>query len=312
VARLSIIDLGTNTFNLLVVETQGNQVVQTLHQEKIPVKLGEGGINLGIIQDIPYQRGLTAMQKYAGISKDLQVDKIFAFATSAIRSSRNGQQFANDVKASCGIQVQIIDGQSEAELIYRGVQLSGALGEKNSLILDIGGGSCEFILCNQHQVFWKHSFDLGVSRLFERYRHHNPILPSEIQTIESLFESELQTLFKAIQRFPTHELIGSSGSFDTFAEMISFQKYGEDRVSNLKVYTFNIPEFEQVHQKLLHSTVNERYLMPGLVAMRVDMIVIASILVDFLLRRLAIHSMKVSAYSLKEGVMEMVMRADFA
>jgi exopolyphosphatase / guanosine-5'-triphosphate,3'-diphosphate pyrophosphatase len=308
VARLSIIDLGTNTFNLLVVETQGNQVVQTLHQEKIPVKLGEGGINLGVILDKPYQRGLEAMQKYAGISEDLQADKIFAFATSAIRSSRNGQQFANDVKASCGIEVQIIDGQSEAELIYRGVQLSGALGEKTSLILDIGGGSCEFILCNQQQVFWKHSFDLGVSRLFDRYRHHNPILLAEIQTIETLFETELQTLFKAIQHFPTQELIGSSGSFDTFAEMTSFQMYGEDRVSHLKVYDFNIPEFEKIHRKLLHSTVEERYLMKGLVAMRVDMIVIASILVNFLIHRLEINSMKVSAYSLKEGVMEMVIR----
>jgi exopolyphosphatase/guanosine-5'-triphosphate,3'-diphosphate pyrophosphatase len=307
-ARLSIIDLGTNTFNLLVVETQGNRVVQTLHQEKIPVKLGEGGINLGVILDKPYQRGLEAMQKYAGISEDLKVDKIFAFATSAIRSSRNGQQFAKDVKASCGIQVEIIDGQSEAEFIYRGVQLSGALGASTSLILDIGGGSCEFILCNQHQVFWKHSFDLGVSRLFDRYRHHNPILPAEIQTIETLFETDLQVLFMAIKSFPTQELIGSSGSFDTFAEINSFQKYGEDRVSNLKVYELNIPEFQKVHQKLLHSTVEERYLMQGLVAMRVDMIVIASILVDFLIHRLNIHSMKVSAYSLKEGVMEMVMR----
>ena len=311
VARISIIDLGTNTFNLLVVETRGREVVGKLHQEKIPVKLGEGGINLGLILEKPYQRGLEAMQKYAAISKDLAVDKVFAFATSAIRSSGNGVQFVEDVKSSCGISVTIIDGQQEAELIYRGVQLSGALSEHNSLILDIGGGSCEFIICNRNRYFWKHSFDLGVSRLYDRFKHQNPILPSEIETIQLLFETELQVLFNALKQFPTTELIGSSGSFDTFAEMISFRKFGEDRVSNLKEYRFDLEEFNAVHQSLLHSTVSERYQMPGLIAMRVDMIVIASILVDYLIKKLGIESMKVSAYSLKEGVMELVLRDEF-
>lgn len=303
-AKWSIIDLGTNTFNLLVVEIDEKRNRKTLYQEKIPVRLGEGGINAGIIQDEPFRRGLKAMEQFAKKNKELQTDTIFAFATSAIRSSTNGKLFTKTVKEICGIEIQIIDGDTEAELIFEGVRLSGILGPHTSLILDIGGGSCEFILCNQEGIFWKKSYDLGVARLFERFRHQNPISLSEIKALESLFTITLTHLFEALKSYPTTELIGSSGSFDSFAEMISFKIFGEDRVSNLPAYTFSIPEYQQIHQQLLHSTLEERFQIPGLVAMRADMIVIASILVNYLIQQISINSMKVSAYALKEGMME--------
>ncbi len=302
-ARIAIIDLGTNTFNILICDIENGQIKETLHKNKLPVKLGEGGINQGIIMPKPFERGIVAMEFYAQQCEDYKVDKVFAFATSAVRSASNGKEFCDKILANTGISINIIDGEREAELIYKGVQLSGILTKKKALILDIGGGSCEFIICDNTRIYWKYSFDLGVTRLFDRYKHQNPITKSEIAVFESLFQKELKRLFSALNKYPTRTLIGSSGSFDTFAEMICYRKFGNDIYSQQPKFELNVIDFFVNHHVLTFSTVEEREKMKGLVAMRIDMIVIASVMVNFLIRRLHIEELKVSAYSLKEGVL---------
>ncbi|MCC6837593.1 MAG: phosphatase, partial [Bacteroidia bacterium] len=165
--RIAIIDLGTNTFNILIVDVDGNQNIKQLFQTKIPVKLGEGGINQGFIAPIPFQRGMDALIQYQLIIEEYGVDNTFAFATSAIRSARNGTDFVNIAKEKTGIEVQVISGDKEAELIYYGVRSAVNMTNDTSLIIDIGGGSTEFIIANKDQIFWKQSFLLGAARLLE-------------------------------------------------------------------------------------------------------------------------------------------------
>src|SRR5688572_17212720 len=95
--RVAVIDLGTNTFNLLIAETTSDGGFVTIYNEKLPVRLGEGGINSGVIMPAAYMRGLEAMDTYAGAIRQWRVDKKLAFATSAVRNSSNGQNFADDV-----------------------------------------------------------------------------------------------------------------------------------------------------------------------------------------------------------------------
>jgi exopolyphosphatase/guanosine-5'-triphosphate,3'-diphosphate pyrophosphatase len=306
--RIAIIDLGTNTFNILIVETDASNSYKQIFQTKIAVKLGEGGINKGYIAPIPFQRGIDALVQYKLVLHDYSVEKVFAFATSAIRSANNGNEFVSIAKQKANIEIQVISGDKEAELIYYGVRSAVKMTNETSLIIDIGGGSTEFIIANKEQVFWKQSFLLGAARLLERFNPSDPITDQEIEDVKTYLKQELQPLFEAVKKHPITELIGSSGSFDSLAEMIAHRFYTPSILENKTEYNFKIDDCSAIYDIIIKSTKAERTAMKGLVQMRVDMMVISSILVHFVVAEFEIEKMRLSTYSLKEGVLHDVLK----
>jgi len=302
-SKIAIIDLGTNTFNLLIAEANTDSSYSILLQTKISVKLGEGGIGKGFITPPAFQRGIDAINEYKKTIEKYKVEKVVAIATSAIRGAVNGMEFAAKIREETNIEVQIISGEREAELIYLGVRQAVKMNNETSLIIDIGGGSTEFIIANDKQIFWKHSFLLGAARLLEQYNPSDPITKDEIESLQNYLKNELQPLFDAVNKFPITELIGSSGSFDSLADMIAARFYTGAVLSDEKEYTFNLADIAAIHDVILKSTTAERVKMKGLIEMRVDMIVVSSILVNFIIQSFTIPKMRLSTYSLKEGVM---------
>lgn len=302
--RIAIIDLGTNTFNLLIAELKPDRSYRNVFHTKISVKLGEGGIDKNFITPAAFQRGLAAIKEYQPIIEKYKVKKVVAIATSAIRGATNGAEFVDKIKAETNIDVQVISGEREAELIYYGVRKAVKLTDATSLIVDIGGGSTEFIIANDKHIFWKHSFLLGAARLLERFNPSNPITNNEMEGLQNHFKKELQPLFDAVKKFPITELIGSSGSFDSLADMIAARYYTGTISDTETEYTFNLKDISELHEVIVKSTTAERMKMKGLIEMRVDMIVVSSILLDFIIRSFAIQQLRLSTYSLKEGVME--------
>jgi exopolyphosphatase/guanosine-5'-triphosphate,3'-diphosphate pyrophosphatase len=229
--------------------------------------------------------------------------KVFVYATSAIRSAKNGSAFVQAAKARAGIQVRVISGDQEAELIYYGVRQCVRMDSGLSLIMDIGGGSTEFIIADGRKIRWKKSFDIGASRLLEKIKPGDPITIPQIKKLERHLGRVLKPLDIALQKYPAKKLIGSSGSFDTFAEMIGWKYYGRNVLKNVHAYDFNMEDFFRLHQILLRSTTASRRRMKGLIKMRVDMIVLASICTQFIIRRYQLGSLTVSKYALKEGAL---------
>jgi exopolyphosphatase/guanosine-5'-triphosphate,3'-diphosphate pyrophosphatase len=302
-SRIAIIDLGTNTFNLLIVEVNVDKTYQQVFQTKISVKLGEGGINKGYIAPVPFNRGIDALKTHKQTIEKYNVDKVYAIATSAIRGASNGIDFVTKAKQESGIDVKIITGDIEAETIYLGVRDAVKMSSETSLIIDIGGGSTEFVIANNHQIFWKQSFLLGVARLLELFYPSDPITANEKQTVENYLSKELQPLFEAVKKYPITELIGSSGSFDSIAEMMAHKFYSPHILEGKTEFIFNLEYYSAIHEMILKSTLAERLQMKGLAAMRVDMIVISSILVNFIIKSFSITKMRLSTYSLKEGIL---------
>lgn len=300
--RIAVIDLGTNTFNLVIAD-HNKSYYTIIHQDKFPVKLGEGGINLSIIQPVPFWRGIDNIEKMLSIIKSFSVNKIYAFATSAIRDAANGNQFVNTVFKLFQLKINVISGNKEANLIYLGVKSALNIGNNNALIMDIGGGSTEFIIANDTEIFWKKSYKLGAARLLDKFNDSEPMSQANLNAIESYLNKQLKSLTKAIEKFQVHELIGSSGSFDTFAEMICHQYYVPEILEGKTSFEFSINDLKEIHVQLLNSTRAERLKMIGLLAMRVDMIVIASIFTHFILNKYNINKVRLSTYSLKEGVL---------
>ncbi len=308
--KIAIIDLGTNTFNLLIVELHPDNCYTPLFQNKISVKLGEGGITNNHIGQEPFERGLQALADHLVEIKKYKCEKIMAFATSAMREASNGKEFVQQAKEKLNIDIQVISGDKEAELIYYGVRKAVDMDEQaKSLIIDIGGGSTEFIIATKNEIFWKQSFLLGAARLLEIFKPSDPITVEEVDSINSYLQKELQPLFEAVKKYPVVELIGSSGSFDSLAEMIAHKYFTPDIFEGKTDFEFHIPHCLEIYEILIKSTKQERLNMKGLVRMRVDMMVISAILVHFVVQNFAIEKMRLSTFSLKEGVLYELMNA---
>jgi exopolyphosphatase/guanosine-5'-triphosphate,3'-diphosphate pyrophosphatase len=274
-----------------------------IDKEKIPVKLGEGGINNNVIAHNPFQRGLKAMKTHKATIDRFEVDKTLAFATSAIRSAENGKDFVKKVKAETGIEIEVISGNREAELIYYGVRQALDLGDEKVLIMDIGGGSTEFIIADRNRMYWKHSFDLGAARLLEVINPSEPISKNEIKKLRAYLKEQMQILWAACELYPVKTLVGSSGSFDSLAEMIYYRFHTEENPLVKTEYYFNLDHFEAIYKLIINSTIEKRFKMKGLAAMRVEMIVVAVIMIKYVMKKIKLNKMRLSTYSLKEGIL---------
>jgi exopolyphosphatase/guanosine-5'-triphosphate,3'-diphosphate pyrophosphatase len=300
--RIAVMDLGTNTFHLLIAEGPADNFTEVLHDSE-GVKLGAGGINKGIIQPDAFARGVDTMQRFQKHIEANNVQLVRAIATSAVRSAANGQDFISQVKDTTGIQIELINGEQEAAYIYNGIKASGCLNDENALIMDIGGGSVEFIIGNSSEVLWKQSFEIGAARLMDKFHQTDPIPVQSIKAMTGYLEGQLTDLFKAALQFRPTTLIGSSGAFESFAEVIELEKGNLFHLKKTKVYEFDIDELLGLIERLIRSTHAQRSGMTGIIPVRVDMIVVASLITIYIMQKLGLTDVTLSTYSLKEGVL---------
>ncbi len=297
--------MGTNTFHLLVAEIEKKNF-KIIINERLPVRIGVGGINRGIITDEALKRAIDALHDFKAKADRLDVTNIMAFGTSALRNAKNGSDVILKIEEATGIETKIISGDEEARYIYEGVNLALNLGNEKSLIMDIGGGSVEFIIGNEDEIFWKQSFEIGAQRLLEKFQPHDPILAKEIKHIDSYLQEMLAPLFEALQIHHPKILVGSSGTFDTLSDIYCSQSGIAQ--TTLPETPFDINFFKKIYGELVSKNREERMQIPGMIELRVDMIVVACCLIHFLLNRFSFDKIRVSSYSLKEGVLASLIR----
>jgi exopolyphosphatase/guanosine-5'-triphosphate,3'-diphosphate pyrophosphatase len=182
------------------------------------------------------------------------------------------------------------------------VRAALGLGSEKNLIVDIGGGSVEFIIADQHTIFWKQSFEIGAQRLLEKYQKHDPILKEEIDALTEFFKTQLASLFSAASMFKPTVLVGSSGTFDTLSDIFCI-RHDIHKTSEEIETPLTIEGFYEIYDELIRKNRDQRMEIPGMIEMRVDMIVVACCLVRFILESFSFSRIRVSTYSLKEGVL---------
>lgn len=302
--RLAIIDLGTNTFHLMIARIDEREDFSIEEKFKESVKLGEGGINQGFINEAAFGRGIKALKKFRKLIHSKGADEIRAFATSAIRSASNGQEFVRVAKEKAGIDIQVINGNQEASLIHDGVRNGVQLPyEKDTLIIDIGGGSVEFIVSRDGKAQLLRSLPIGAARLLDAVAPQDPLTPADLQRTRDIVREKCADLLQELREFKLDLMVGSSGSFETLGAMIAIRN--EDILSSgrLNSYRFQSSAFKVIFDRLLRSNRAQRLQMEGMETIRVDMIVMAAILIDHLVSELGIEEMMVSMYALKEGIL---------
>jgi exopolyphosphatase/guanosine-5'-triphosphate,3'-diphosphate pyrophosphatase len=296
---LAIIDLGTNTCNLLIASFQYKSY-QILYQGKEVVKLGKNGIDKNMLTEDGLERAIQAIRKHQERISEFDVSEIITLATSAIRDAKNSDWFQHELENNTGIKLQIISGEREAVLIFKGVILAFTEIENHSIILDIGGGSNEFIMTEAGKPIWKQSFPLGMARVIEHIPPSDPITPEEINQIKSYFENGLESLWKQTKDMVINSLIGCSGAFDTLADLIDQTDPGTKTRIRQEIKT---SDFDEIFDMLIKSTIQERIQMKGMESIRIEMIVPSVILIKLVIERLKIQKIDQTDFALREGVL---------
>jgi len=295
-APIAVIDLGTNTFHLLIVQSDHrNQQFKEVYRERRFVKLAEEGI--ATIGQVPYDRGLESLKHFRQKMDQHGVKQYQATGTAALRTASNGQAFVEEA-ATLGIQIDLITGEEEARLITDGVlQAIPPLQQDRALIMDIGGGSVEFIFVTAQGVEWARSFPVGVAVLYRQFHHTEPISAEEIIATKAFLREELTPIWATTTSYPINCLVGAAGTFDVVASLMGTGKPTPNS------HSIDLNAFEALYDRCLKANKVERHQMQGIPSNRADMIVVALILIKVVLEQIQPGLLLVSDYSMKEGIL---------
>lgn len=292
--RIAIIDLGTNTFHILIVDTTIDGTFKEIYRKRVFVQLGEEGVKT--LGDAALQRGFDTLKDFKQTIDELGVERTKANGTAALRTATNGPAFVQKVKAKIDLQIDTISGDKEAELIYYGVRQCVPMTDEAMLIMDIGGGSVEFIIANKHKAFWAQSFPIGVAVLFKQFHHSNPISKQEITAVRQYLNKILIPLKEALKQTPIHALIGASGTFEVIETIVvneSTERYSSIQSS----------DFYPIFKDILPLSLAERLTHRDIPTQRAELIIVALLLIDCTLEISASEQLLISSYAMKEGIL---------
>jgi exopolyphosphatase / guanosine-5'-triphosphate,3'-diphosphate pyrophosphatase len=299
IMKVAVIDLGTNTCNLLVADIKGKEY-NILHQSKQLIRLGDGQIRNHKISDEALERTIKVLTEQRKITEKYGVENTRVLATSGVRMAKNKDLFLDKISEATGCRVQVISGELEAELIFKGVLLAMENLYDVALIMDIGGGSNELILAHQKELLWKESQPTGMARIINQFLLSDPIKPFEVEILHAFFESRHQEAILQCRNRLANTLIGCSGTFDTIADIIDQVGPGEKQRQSQVI---ELSDFYRVYDQLLHSTKQQRLKMTGMDSVRVDLIVPAIIFVEHMINKAGISKIIQTDYALREGAL---------
>ncbi len=299
VRRICVIDLGTNSFHALIVDLHPDKTFTAVGKRKEMVRLGEGGMGAGLLTEEAMARGIATLIQIQRLAQQLQVMEFHAFATSAIREARNGALFIEDIFARTGIQVHCIDGNFEAALIYEGVRHTIAL-HAPSLLVDIGGGSTEFIIGTPTEALYLTSLKVGAERMREQFNLPDPPSSAALGLFTAHLATEMAPVFEAAHTEHVSEIIGSSGTLETLAN-VYLHRYGSPGMTVFQ-QTLDSEKLHSLATEIMYSAKQARAEMAGMDPRRVDQIVAGAALVKVLLEHVPARQARLSPAALREGM----------
>lgn len=294
--RKAVIDLGTNTFHLLIADLEDDGTWKEIHRKREYVFLASKGI--GEIAPETFDKGIETLLHFKEILDANHVKDFVALGTAALRTANNSQQFISQVLERTGIKVKVIDGDEEAGLIARGVEL--AIGDEIAeyLIMDIGGGSVEFIHRTKKGINWQQSFPIGLAVLKSKEFFADP-QDSEVREKYSAFIlEELKDLISYTENLGPLPFVGASGTFEALLQMIPASHSGR------KSRKFSFQDLSDTFDKVKNMTIHERLAHPGIPGPRAELFGLAMLLVYTVAEQLETKEIYISPYALKEGVLD--------
>ncbi|MER7948986.1 Ppx/GppA phosphatase family protein [Streptomyces sp. NPDC096079] len=297
--RVAGIDCGTNSIRLLVadVHPETGELIE-LDRRMTIVRLGQGVDRTGRLAPEALERTFAACRAYAEVIRELGAARVRFVATSASRDAENRQDFVDGVVEILGVEPEVITGDQEAAFSFTGA--TGELhGDDRRLVVDIGGGSTEFVVGNK-DVEAARSVDIGCVRLTERHVRHDPPTAEEADAIRADVRAALDLAAETVPIDTAETLVGLAGSVTTVAAIaLGLPEYDSEKVHHSRITAAQVAE---VTERLLASTHDERAAIPVIHPGRVDVIIAGALVLREIVERVGAREVVVSEHDILDGI----------
>ena len=288
--KIGTIDIGTNSMRLLIAEYRDGKLVNRKKYVNT-TRIGQGVDKQGYIK---------VLVEFSNICKAESCEKVYCMGTSALRDSKNKDVFVKLAKDKAGIDVDIISGEKESNLGFMGV-LEGIENAEDILVIDIGGGSTEFIIGDKEGIKFSKSENVGALRMTEKFLHQDPINDNEFESMSNFIYEEVKNTLEYIKNNKVKKLVGIGGTITSLSAMNQeLEVYSMEKIHNSKI---NLSEIELILQNLKRMTRNDKKSLKGLQPKRADIITAGVEILHTIMKNLEIKEITVSEYDNLEGLM---------
>jgi exopolyphosphatase/guanosine-5'-triphosphate,3'-diphosphate pyrophosphatase len=301
--RIAALDVGSNSFHVLIVQVHSSGRVEVLARAKEMVRLGETSLRTGVIPPEVFRRGLEALVSLRRIVDRYRPDALVAIATSAVREAQNGGEFVRAARDEVGLDIQVVRGQEEGRLIYLGARGTLNLDGRRVALLDLGGGSLEVILADARECYFIDSLKLGVIRLNEEWGPSDPPTAKELAGLRARVRQTLSPVIGRVTAMGFDFVALSSG---TALALAALQGALGNRREDAATSSLTQDALMELEQKLGSMTIEERTRLPGLDARRADTILVGAIVL-----RAAMELSGAAEATLAEGAVREGIVADY-
>lgn len=294
--KIASMDIGTNSIRLMTA-IDGDHGLEVVDKFVTITRIGEGVNETGVLSEAAMNRSVVALAEHKERAVEFGAEEIYVMATSAVRDASNKQIFLDRVKDEVGLDIEVISGELEAEIGFKGVLMGTDVEEL--LVIDIGGGSTELIKGNKKGIEYARSSDVGVVRMTGKHIESDPISESAYIALCEDVEFVLEEAVSALLNVKYDRFVGIGGTASTFATMkLSMEVFDRSKVHNTVV---TLDELSEMVAMLKKSTIHERYEIKGLEKKRADVILSGGVIMENVMRTLNIPEMVVSVSDNLEG-----------
>jgi exopolyphosphatase / guanosine-5'-triphosphate,3'-diphosphate pyrophosphatase len=298
--RVAALDLGTNSFHLLVADVHRDGHLEPLVREKEMLRLGDVVSKHGSIPPAAADQAIATVRRFRLLADAAGATELLAKATSAIRRASNGADLVDRIEEETGVPVDVISGHEEARLIFNAIRASVVLDPAPAICFDLGGGSLEVMVGDARGMQWATSVPLGVARLTAELVHSDPLSKRDRRALRDRIVEELAPAREVAEQFRPRLAVGSSGTLECLAQMVAARR--DEDPSSLNQLTLTRQELEPLHKEIIGSSASERLRMPGLDARRVDLVVAGSMLLTTVMEEFDLDALTISEWALREGI----------
>ena len=299
--RIAALDLGSNSFHLLVAEARPDGTFVPVLREKEMLRLGDVVARAGGLSDEAADQAVETVRRFRDLAEAAGAAEIVACATSAIREADNGAELVARFVTEAGLRVKVISGREEAALIFRAVQASVLIDPGPALCLDLGGGSLEIVVGDSSALLWSTSVKLGVARLTAEMVPNDPPRAGDLRRLRKRLVNVLGPVAVEVAELKPRLLVGTSGTFCDLARMAAARDTGAVPISVNQLHVSR-SSLEAIHEELISLSASERRRLPGLDARRADLAPAGSLVALVALELFGFDELVAGGWALREGM----------
>ncbi len=305
---LAAIDIGTNTFRLLIayiqpkVSRKNDYTIEEIYSERIITRLGKGISEKRLIKKDAIERSITVLKKFSDIISHYKVQRVSAVATSALREAKNKDEFSRRIKNATGLEIEIISGEEEAKKTFSGM-LIGINPPESALMVDIGGGSTEIIFTRQKKLVMVDSLNLGVVYLADKYMKNDPPLNKDLNQMGKTVSKNIMPVAGSFEKLFSDRtvFIGTAGTVTALAAVNQgLTTYKHSKIHSSKIM---IEKVKRIFSDISTITARERSKRFPFEPERLDIIVPGTLILLKLMEIFGFKKVMVSNYGLREGIL---------